>query len=195
MVVHDEQAGQILDKLDELGVPDNTFVLCSTDKGPENDTWPEAANTPFRSQKDTNWEGAWRVPRFMRWAGKIEAGTVFKGIVSHQDMLPSLLAMADDPTVTEKLLNGYKVSDKTFTVHIDGFNLVPYLTGEVKESPRDYFFYVSDDGGIMALRVRDYKLAFQVPEAPYKCLGRPLCEAKGSAHFQFAMRSVRAGGY
>jgi arylsulfatase A-like enzyme len=165
MVTHDEQIGQILDKLEELGVADNTFVMYSTDNGPENDTWPDAANTPFRSQKDTNWEGAWRVPCFMRWPGKIEAGTVFNGVVSHQDMLPTLLAIAGDPDVSEKLLNGYKVGDKTFRVHIDGFNMVPYLTGESKESPRDYFFYVSDDGGIMALRVRDYKLSFEVQEA------------------------------
>ena len=165
MVVHDEQIGEMLDKLEELGVADNTFVMYSTDNGPENDTWPDAANTPFRSQKDTNWEGAWRVPCFLRWPGKIKAGTVLNGIVSHQDMLPTLLAIAGDPDVSAKLLNGYKVGDKNFRVHIDGFNMVPYLTGEVKESPRDYFFYVSDDGGIMALRVRDYKLAFELQEA------------------------------
>jgi arylsulfatase len=161
MVTHDEQIGQMLDKLDELGIADNTLVMYSTDNGPENDTWPDAANTPFRSQKDTNWEGAWRVPAFMRWPGKIEAGTVLNGIVSHQDMLPTLLAAAGDPDVTKKLLNGYKAGDKTFKVHIDGVNLLPYLTGEVKESPRDYFFYVSDDGGVMALRTGDYKLVFE----------------------------------
>jgi arylsulfatase A-like enzyme len=161
MVVHDEQIGQMLDKLDELGVADNTIVMYSTDNGPENDTWPDAANTPFRSQKDTNWEGAWRVPCFLRWPGKIEPGTVFNGIVTHQDMLPTLLAAAGDPNVSEKLKNGYKVGDKTFRVHIDGFNMLPYLTGEVKESLRDYFFYVSDDGGVMALRVGDYKLVFE----------------------------------
>jgi arylsulfatase A-like enzyme len=161
MVVHDEQIGQMLDKLDELGVADNTIVMYSTDNGPENDTWPDAANTPFRSQKDTNWEGAWRVPCFLRWPGKIKSGAVFNGIVNHQDMLPTLLAAAGDPNVSEKLKNGYKVGDKTFRAHIDGFNMLPYLTGEVKESPRDYFFYVSDDGGVMALRVGDYKLVFE----------------------------------
>jgi len=165
MVVHDEQIGQMLDKLDELGVADNTFVMYSTDNGPENDTWPDASNTPFRSQKDTNWEGAWRVPCFMRWPAKIKPGTWFNGIMSHQDMLPTLLALAGDPDVSQKLLNGYKVGDKTFKVHIDGFNMLPYLTGQVKQSPRDYYFYVSDDGGIMALRVRDYKLVFQVQRA------------------------------
>jgi arylsulfatase A-like enzyme len=165
MVVHDEQIGQMLNKLDELGVADNTIVMYSTDNGPENDTWPDAANTPFRSQKDTNWEGAWRVPCFLRWPGKIKPGTWLNGIVNHQDMLPTLLAAAGDPNVKEKLLNGYKVGDKTFRVHIDGFNVLPYLTGEVKESPRNYFFYVSDDGGIMALRVGDMKLVFEVQRA------------------------------
>jgi arylsulfatase len=165
MVTHDEQIGQMLAKLDELGIADNTFVMYSTDNGPENDTWPDAANTPFRAQKDTNWEGAWRVPCFMRWPGKIKAGTVLNGIVSHQDMLPTLLAIAGDPKINEKLLNGYKAGDKTFRVHIDGVNVMPYLTGEVKESPRDEFFYVSDDGGIMAVRIGDYKLVFQEQRA------------------------------
>src|SRR5262252_4773618 len=165
MVTHDEQIGQILDKLEELGVADNTIVMYSTDNGPENDTWPDGANTPFRSQKDTNWEGGWRVPAFIRWPGKIKPGTVLNGIVSHQDMLPTLLAIAGDPDVKDKLLKGYKVGDKTFKVHIDGVNMFPYLTGAVKESPRNDFFYVSDDGGIMAVRIGDYKLVFQVQRA------------------------------
>jgi arylsulfatase len=165
MVVHDEQIGQMLDKLDELGIADNTLVMYSTDNGPENDTWPDAANTPFRAQKDTNWEGAWRVPCFIRWPGKIKAGTVLNGIVSHQDMLTTFLAAAGDPDINQKLLKGYKVADKTFRVHIDGVNMLPYLTGEVKESPRNNFFYVSDDGGIMAVRIGDYKLVFQEQRA------------------------------
>jgi len=158
MVVHDEQIGQILDKLDELGIADNTIVMYSTDNGPENDTWPDAANTPFRSQKDTNWEGGWRVPAFIRWPGKIQPGTVLNGIVSHQDMLPTLLAIAGDPDVNDKLLKGYKVGDKTFKVHIDGYNMVPYLTGQVEESPRKFFFYMSDDGEVMAVRSGDWKM-------------------------------------
>jgi arylsulfatase len=165
MVTHDEQIGEILNKLDELGIADNTIVMYSTDNGPENDTWPDGANTPFRSQKDTNWEGAWRVPAFLRWPGKIKAGSVLNGIVSHQDMLPTLLAAAGDPDVSQKLLDGYKTGDKNFSVHIDGFNQLPYITGEVKESPRDYFFYVSDDGGVMAVRVGDYKSVFELQEA------------------------------
>jgi arylsulfatase A-like enzyme len=160
MVTHDEQIGQMLDKLDELGIADNTIVMYSTDNGPENDTWPDGANTPFRSQKDTNWEGGWRVPAFIRWPGKIKAGSVLNGIVTHQDMLPTLLAAAGEPTIKEKLLNGHKAGNKTFKVHIDGFNMVPYLTGEVKDSPRTSFFYFSDDGDIMAVRAGDWKLIF-----------------------------------
>ena|ERR1039458_1533768 len=155
MVTHDEQIGQMLNKLDELGIADNTIVMYSTDNGPENDTWPDGANTPFRGQKDTNWEGAWRVPAMIRWPGKIKAGSVLNGICSHQDMLPTLLAVAGDPDVSQKLLNGYQVGSKTYKVHIDGFNLLPYLTGAVKESPRSAFFYISDDGDVMALRYKD----------------------------------------
>jgi arylsulfatase A-like enzyme len=165
MVTHDEQIGQMLDKVDELGIADNTIVMYSTDNGPENDTWPDGANTPFRSQKDTNWEGAWRVPAFIRWPGKIKAGSVLNGIVSHQDMLPTLLAAAGDPDISKKLLDGYKVGNKTFKVHIDGINMLPYLTGAVKESPRNYFFYVSDDGGVMAVRNGDWKLVFEEQRA------------------------------
>jgi arylsulfatase A-like enzyme len=165
MVTHDEQIGQMLDKLDQLGIANNTIVMYSTDNGPENDTWPDAANSPFRGQKDTNWEGGWRVPAFIRWPGKIKAGSVLNGIVSHQDMLPTFLAAAGDPDINQKLLKGYKVGDKTFKVCIDGFNQLPYLTGEVKESPRNAFFYVSDDGGIMAVRTGDYKLVFEEQRA------------------------------
>ena len=160
MVVHDEQIGQMLDKLDELGIADNTIVMYSTDNGPENDTWPDGANTPFRSQKDTNWEGGWRVPCFMRWPGKIEAGLVLNGIVSHIDMLPTLLAAAGDPDVVQKCLGGYKVGGRTYKVHLDGYNQLPYLTGQAKESARNAIFYFSDDGDVIAVRVGDYKFSF-----------------------------------
>src|SRR5215813_5986654 len=165
MVVHDEQIGQMLDKLDELGIADNTIVMYSTDNGPENDTWPDGATTPFRSQKDTNWEGGWRVPAFIRWPGKIKAGTVFNGIVSHIDMFPTLLAAAGDLDVTQRLLKGTKVGDKTFNVHLDGYNMLPYFTGEVKESPRQSLAYFSDDGDLMAVRIGDWKLQFAVQRA------------------------------
>ena len=165
MVVHDEQIGMILKKLDELGIAENTIVMYSTDNGPENDTWPDGATTPFRSQKDTNWEGGWRVPCFMRWPGKVKPGTVLNGIVSHIDMFPTLLAAAGDPDVTAKLLKGTKVGDRSFNVHLDGFNMLPYLTGEAKESPRQSLAYFSDDGELMAVRVGDYKLQFAVQRA------------------------------
>ena len=157
MVTHDEQIGQMLDKLDELGIADNTIVMYSTDNGPENDTWPDGANTVFRSQKDTNWEGGWRVPAFIRWPGKIKPGTVLNDIISHQDMLPTFLNIAGDPDVKEKLLKGYKVGDKTFKVYIDGFDMLPYITGQAKESPRKFFFYMSDDAEVMAVRNGDWK--------------------------------------
>jgi arylsulfatase len=157
MVTHDEQIGQMLDKLDELGIADNTIVMYSTDNGPQNDTWPDGGNTPFRSNKDTNWEGGWRVPCLMRWPGKIKAGTWLNGIVSHIDMFPTLLAAAGNPDVTKQLLDGCTVGGKTFKVHLDGYNQIPYLTGEVKKSPRNAIFYFSDDGEIMAIRNGDYK--------------------------------------
>ena len=157
MVTHDEQIGEILAKVDELGIADNTIVMYSTDNGPENDFWPDGANTPFRSQKDTNWEGGWRVPCVMRWPGHIPADSVLNGIVSHIDMFPTLLAAAGDTTVTERLLKGTTVGDKTFKVHLDGFNQLPYLTGETKESPRKSLFYFSDDGEVVAVRNGDYK--------------------------------------
>ena len=165
MVTHDEQVGELLAKLDELGIADNTIVMYSTDNGPENDTWPDGANTPFRSQKNTNWEGAWRVPAFLRWPGKIKAGSVFNGIVSHIDMFPTLLAAAGDPDVTQKLLNGCTVGGKNFKVHLDGYNMIPYLTGAAKESPRNHIMYFSDDGDVMAVRVGDYKFNLAVQRA------------------------------
>jgi arylsulfatase len=155
----------MLDKLDELGIADNTIVMYSTDNGPENDTWPDGANTPFRSQKDTNWEGGWRVPCFMRWPGKIKAGSVLTGIVSHIDMFPTLLAAAGNPDVTKQLLDGCTVGGKPYHVHLDGHNQIPYLTGEAKESPRNAVMYMSDDGEVMAVRVGDYKFHLAVQRA------------------------------
>ena len=135
MVTHDEQVGELLKKLDDLGIADNTIVTYSTDNGPQNDTWPDGANTPFRMMKDTNWEGGWRVPTFLRWPGKIKPGSILNGICSHIDMFPTLLAAAGDPDVKQKLLDGSTVGGKTFKVHLDGYNLIPYLSGAAKESP------------------------------------------------------------
>ena len=165
MVAHDENIGLMLDKLDELGIADNTIVMYSTDNGPHFNSWPDAAITPFRSEKNTNWEGGWRVPAFLRWPAQIKAGTVLNGIVSLQDMLPTFLAAAGEPDVTEKLLEGHTIGDKTFKVHLDGFNMLPYLSGEVKESPRNYFFYFSDDGELLAIRMNDWKVVLMEQRA------------------------------
>ncbi len=165
MVVHDEQIGMMLDKLDELGIADNTIVMYSTDNGPENDTWPDGASTPFRGQKDSNWEGGWRVPSFIRWPGTIKPGAVFNGIVSHIDMLPTLLAAAGNPDVTEQLLKGTKVGEKTFHVHLDGYNMIPYFSGQTTESPRNSLVYFSDDGDVIAVRVGDYKFNLALQRA------------------------------
>ena len=194
MVIHDEQIGQMLNKLDELGIADNTIVMYSTDNGPENDTWPDGANTPFRSQKDTNWEGGWRVPCLMRWPGKIKAGSVLNGIVSHIDMFPTLLAAAGNPDVTKQLLDGCTVGGKTFKVHLDGYNQIPYLTGEVKESPRNAIMYFSDDGEVMAVRVGDYKFVLAEQRATSTTrLAGAVREASGAEDLQPPSRPVRAG--
>ena len=165
MVAHDENIGRMLDKLDELGIAENTIVLYSTDNGPHYNSWPDAGITPFRSEKNTNWEGGWRVPAFVRWPGRIPAGTVLNGIVSHQDWLPTLLAAAGEPAIKEKLLEGHQAGSKTFRVHMDGFNMLPYLTGETAESPRETFFYISDDGDILAIRHNDWKVVLMEQRA------------------------------
>jgi arylsulfatase len=157
MVAHDENIGVMLDKLDELGIADDTIVMYSTDNGVHYNTWPDAGITPFRSEKNTNWEGGWRVPCFVRWPGQFKAGSVLNGIVTHQDWLSTFLAAAGEPDIKEKLLNGLQAGEKAFNVHIDGFNMLPYLKGEVKESPRTSFFYISDDGDILAIRMQDWK--------------------------------------
>ncbi len=157
MVAHDENVGIMLDKLDELGIADNTIVMYSTDNGPHYNSWPDAGITPFRSEKNTNWEGGWRVTAFFRWPGHTVPGTVRNEVVCHQDVLPTLLAAAGVPDIKEKLLEGHQAGEKYFKVHLDGYNMLPYFTGEVEKSPRDFFFYISDDGDIMAIRIGDYK--------------------------------------
>lgn len=165
MVAHDEHVGELLKKLDKLGIAEDTIVLYSTDNGPHYNAWPDGGITPFRSEKNTNWEGGWRVPAFARWPGKFKAGTVLNDIVSHQDWLPTLLAAAGEPNIKEKLLKGHKAGKKTFKVHIDGFNMLPYLTGKEKASPRESFFYVNDDGALVCLRFSDWKLVFMEQRA------------------------------
>jgi arylsulfatase len=160
MVEHDAHVGRLLDKLDELGITEDTIVMYSTDNGAEVMSWPDGGTTPFRGEKNTNYEGGWRVPCLLRWPGVIEAGTVSNEIFSHTDMLPTLLAAAGEPDIVEKLKKGHKAGKKTFKVHIDGFNLLPFFKGEVKENPRKGFIYWSDDGDLLALRVQDWKATF-----------------------------------
>lgn len=160
MVEHDMHVGLFLDLLDELGIADNTIVFYSTDNGVHMNTWPDSGMTPFRSEKNTNWEGAMRVPAFVRWPGHIEAGSVTNGIVHHMDWMPTLLAIAGEPNVKEKLLTGYRAGGKTYRVHLDGYNQLPLLTGKTDRSPRQEVFYFSDDGDLTALRYGDWKLIF-----------------------------------
>lgn len=169
MIDHDKCVGELLDYLDALGITDNTFVMYSTDNGPHMNSWPDAGMTPFRSEKNTNWEGAFRVPKLIRWPGVIEPGTISNEIVSHLDWLPTLVAIAGDPDIKEKLLKGHQAGNKTFKVHLDGYNLVPYLKGEVEKSPRLEFFYFSDDGDLMALRYDHWKTVFMEQRVTGTC--------------------------
>ena len=160
MIDHDKNVGTVLKKLDELGIADNTIVMYGTDNGPHMNTWPDAAMTPFRNEKNSNWEGAYRVPAMVRWPGKIKAGSISNDIMSHMDWLPTLVAAAGDPDINKKLLKGHKAGNKEFKVHLDGYNFLPYLTGETKTSPRESFFYFSDDGDLTALRFDNWKVVF-----------------------------------
>ncbi len=159
MIEHDGHVGQLLDKLDELGITDDTIVMYSTDNGPHYNSWPDAAATPFRGEKNTNWEGGWRVPAMMRWPGKIPAGTVSNEIMAHLDSMPTLLAAAGVPDIKEKLLKGQQVGNQRYKVHLDGYNQLDVLLGN-GPSHREELFYFSDDGDLMALRYRDWKVDF-----------------------------------
>jgi len=160
MIDHDKNVGQLLDILDELNISENTIVLYTTDNGPHMNTWPDAGMTPFRSEKNTNWEGAFRVPAVIRWPGKIKAGSISNEIVQHHDWLPTFLAAAGEPDIVNKCLNGHQVQDTIFNVHLDGYNLLPYLTGHVDKSPRQGFVYFSDDGDLVAVRADNWKIVF-----------------------------------
>jgi arylsulfatase A-like enzyme len=166
MVDHDRHVGILLDKLDELGIAENTIVMYSTDNGPHMNSWPDAGMTPFRGEKNTNWEGAFRVPCLLRWPGKIDAGMLCNEIVSHHDWLPTFLAAAGDSDIVEKLKSGHKAGDKTYKVHIDGYNLLPHLTGQDENGPRQGFFYFSDDGDLLALRFDNWKAVFMEQRVP-----------------------------
>ncbi len=160
MVEHDMHVGELLDLLDELGVADNTIVQYGTDNGPHKNTWPDAGVNPFRGEKNTNWEGGWRTPSMVRWPGKIEAGAVSNEIMSGMDWFPTYLAAAGNPNIKENLLKGITENGRSYKVHLDGYNMLPYLTGKEKKGARKELFYFSDDGELMALRYNDWKVTF-----------------------------------
>jgi arylsulfatase len=169
MIDHDKNIGEVLDLLDELGIAENTCVVYSTDNGPHMNSWPDAGMTPFRSEKDTNWEGAFRVPELVRWPGKFPAGSVSNEIVQHHDWLPTFLALAGEPDIVEKLKKGHKTGDKTYKVHIDGYNLLPYLTGKEKRGPRKGLIYFDDDGNLVAIRFDNWKAVFMEQRCQGTC--------------------------
>jgi arylsulfatase A-like enzyme len=165
MIEHDQIVGKLLKILDDLGVIDNTIVMYSTDNGPHMNSWPDAGMTPFRNEKDSNWEGAFRVPCMVRWPGVIKPGTVSNEIISHMDWLPTLLAAAGEIGIREKLLEGHQAGKKLFKVHLDGYDFLPHFKGEAK-SPRVEYFYFSDDGDLMALRYDNWKVVFMEQRMP-----------------------------
>jgi arylsulfatase len=165
MIEHDGDVGKLLKALDDLGIADNTIVLYTTDNGPHQNSWPDAGTTPFRSEKNTNWEGAFRVPCLLRWPGYIKPGSVSNDIVSGLDWLPTFMAVVGDPNITDKLLKGYNVGGKTFKVHLDGYNQLPYLTGQQDHSARKEFIYFNDDGDLVALRYENWKFVFEEQRA------------------------------
>jgi arylsulfatase len=166
MVEHDGHIGKVLKALDDLKITDDTIVLYTTDNGPHMNSWPDGAMTPFRSEKNTNWEGAFRVPAMIRWPGKIKPGSVSNEIVSAHDWIQTFLAAVGEPDVKEKLLKGHEAAGRTFKVHLDGFNQLPYLTGQADKSPRRGFFYFNDDGDLVALRFENWKVVFMEQRAP-----------------------------
>jgi len=160
MVEHDIMVGELLDLLDELGLAENTIVQYSTDNGPHYNTWPDAGTTPFRGEKNSNWEGAYRVPCFVRWPGKFLAGETLNGIVSHEDWLPTFAAAGGAADIKEKLLEGVELNGRTYKNHIDGYNMLDYLSGKAEQSPRKEFIYVDDGGEVAAIRYEDWKAVY-----------------------------------
>jgi arylsulfatase len=160
MVEHDRHVGELLNLLDELKIADSTIVFYSTDNGPHYNTWPDAGTTPFRSEKNSNWEGAYRVPAFVRWPGRFPAGTTLNGIVAHEDWLPTFAAAAGDETIVDKLKAGVELNGRKYRNYIDGYNQLAYLSGKANESPRNEFIYVNDDGQIVAMRAFAWKAVF-----------------------------------
>jgi arylsulfatase len=182
MVEHDAHVGELLELLDDLKIADNTVVFYSTDNGPHYNTWPDAGTTPFRSEKNSNWEGAYRVPAFIRWPKHFAEGVTLNGIVSHEDWLPTFAAIGGDPKIADKLREGVELNGREYKNYIDGQNMLDYLSGKAKESPRKEFIYVNDDGQIVAMRVDQWKAvflenrahAFEVWREPFTELRVPL---------------------
>ena len=166
MMEHDAVIGTVLKAVDDLGIGNNTIVIYTTDNGPHQNSWPDAGTTPFRSEKNTNWEGAFRVPCLIRWPGRIQPGSVSNDIVSGLDWLPTLMAAAGDPDIKDKLLKGYQVGSKTAKVHLDGYNQLSYLTRQQPNSARKEFIYFNDDGDLVALRYENWKFVFEEQRAP-----------------------------
>jgi arylsulfatase len=160
MVEHDRNVGELLTLLDELGIADNTVVMYSTDNGPHYNTWPDAGTTPYRSEKNSNWEGAYRVPTFVRWPGHFPEGVTLNGIVAHEDWLPTFAAIAGNPDVKQQLRDGVELNGREYRNYIDGYDMTAYLSGEAEESPRHEFWYVNDDGQIVAARYDAWKAVF-----------------------------------
>jgi arylsulfatase A-like enzyme len=161
MIEHDATIGQILKAVDDLGIANDTIVLYTTDNGPHQNSWPDAGTTPFRSEKNTNWEGAFRVPCLIRWPGRIQAGSISNDLISGLDWLPTLVAAAGDPGIKDKLLKGHQAGSKTFKVHLDGYNQLPYLTGQQPSTARKEFIYFNDDGDLVAMRYENWKIVFE----------------------------------
>jgi arylsulfatase len=160
MVEHDSHVGQLLDKLDELSIADNTIVMYSTDNGAEVFSWPDGGTAPFRGEKNDNWEGGFRVPLFVKWPGLIKPGSRSNAIIAHEDWFPTLLAAVGDTDIKEKLKKGATIGNKNYKVHLDGYNFLPYFKGDMKEGPRKEFFYFSDTGDLLNLRYNQWKLVF-----------------------------------
>ena len=165
IVEHDGHVGQLLDKLKELGLEDNTIVMYSTDNGAEIFLWPDGGMTPFRNEKNSNWDGGYRVPTVIKWPGVIKPGTVYNDVFSHEDMLPTILAAVGEADIKEKLKKGHKAMGRNYKVHLDGYNLLPYFKGEAKEGPRKEFFYWTDDGNLANLRYGRWKMVFMEQRA------------------------------
>jgi arylsulfatase A-like enzyme len=182
MIEHDGDVGKLLKALDDLNIANDTIVVYTTDNGPHMNSWPDAAMTPFRNEKNSNWEGAYRVPAMVRWPGHIKPGSVTKGTFSGLDWFPTLLAAAGDTGVKDRLLAGWQIGPTTYKVHLDGYNQLPYLTGQQDKSVRREFFYFNDDGQLMAVRVDDWKIVFceqrvegtlQIWREPFVCMRAP----------------------